>query len=40
MLGMSDANNLIFQDYCEEQYEDIKHMLDRVYVVNRALFKR
>jgi hypothetical protein len=29
MLGMSDANNLIFQDYCEEQYEDIKNMLER-----------
>lgn len=29
MLGMSDANNLIFQDYCEEQYEDIKYMLER-----------
>ncbi|NRT88915.1 hypothetical protein [Clostridium beijerinckii] len=27
MLGMSDAN-ILYQDYCEEQYEDIKHALE------------
>jgi hypothetical protein len=36
---MSDANNLIFQDYCEEQYEDIKNMLERYMLLVEPYFK-